>query len=53
MLGLRQLGLGRVDSLDTRAAAYSPDGKRLLTGGTDGRAIVWDTATAGEAARLG
>jgi WD40 repeat protein len=28
------------------SVAFSPDGKRVLTGGTDNAAILWDTATA-------
>ena len=44
-LAFRQLGVLRADSLDANAAAYSPDGTRVVTGGTDGRAIVWDVAT--------
>jgi WD40 repeat protein/DNA-binding SARP family transcriptional activator len=35
----------RADPLDANAASYSPDGKRVVTGGTAGRALVWDTAT--------
>ena len=38
----RQLGVLRADSLEANTAAYSPDGRRLVTGGTDGRALVWD-----------
>ena len=32
----RQLGVMRADSLDANTAAYSPDGRRIVTGGTDG-----------------
>src|SRR5215475_5180520 len=31
-----------------RAVAYSTDGKRLYTGGSDGIVHVWDTATGNE-----
>ena len=44
-LAFRQLGVLRADSLDANAAAYSPDGNRVVTGGTDGRARVWRVAT--------
>ena len=44
-LAFRQLAVVKADSLDANAAALSPDGKRMVTGGTDGRAAVWDAAT--------
>jgi len=53
--GLRKrLGVPRKDQKDrgpgrghrgtVRAGAFSPDGKRVVTGGEDGIAIVWDVA---------
>ena len=51
-LAFRQLGVVKADSLDARTAAYSPDGKRILTGGTDGRALLWDAATGRGVGRL-
>jgi WD40 repeat protein/DNA-binding SARP family transcriptional activator len=33
------------DPVDAWTAAYSPDGTRMLSGGGEGRAIVWDPAT--------
>ena len=51
-LAFRQLGVMQADSLDANTAAYSPDGRRIVTGGTDGRALVWDAATQREVARL-
>jgi WD40 repeat protein/DNA-binding SARP family transcriptional activator len=44
-LAFRQLNVLRADSLDAWAAAYSPDGTRVVTGGTDGNAILWDAGT--------
>jgi WD40 repeat protein/DNA-binding SARP family transcriptional activator len=40
------------DSIDANAAAESPDGKHVLTGGADGRALVWDVATSRPVASL-
>ncbi len=51
-LAFRQLGAMRADSLDANTAAYSPDGRQLVTGGTDGRVIVWDAATQREVVGL-
>jgi WD40 repeat protein len=51
-LAFRQLGVLRADSLDANTAAYSPDGKRVVTGGTDGRALVWDLSTRRQVGRL-
>jgi WD40 repeat protein/DNA-binding SARP family transcriptional activator len=51
-LGFRQLGVLQADSLDANTAAYSPDGERVVTGGADGVALVWDVATRRVAARL-
>ena len=50
-LAFHQLGVMRTDSEDALTAAYSPDGKRLVSGGKDGRAFVWDAATHRELAR--
>ena len=33
------------DSAETNAIAFSPDGTKILTGGTDGAARLWDVAT--------
>ncbi|MGH2967778.1 MAG: hypothetical protein ACRDK0_01760, partial [Solirubrobacteraceae bacterium] len=51
-LAFRQLAVLEADSLDANTAAYSPDGNRVVTGGTDGRALVWDVATRRVTARL-
>jgi WD40 repeat protein/DNA-binding SARP family transcriptional activator len=51
-LAFRQIGVMRADSLDANTAAYRPDGRRVVTGGTDGRVLVWDAATQREVARL-
>jgi WD40 repeat protein/DNA-binding SARP family transcriptional activator len=40
------------DSIDANAAMYSPDGKHVLTGGGDGRALVWDVAARRPVAQL-
>jgi WD40 repeat protein/DNA-binding SARP family transcriptional activator len=42
----------RADRLDANTAAYSPDGDRVVTGGTTGVARVWDVATHREVGRL-
>ena len=47
-----QLAVLRADSLDANTAAYSSDGSRIVTGGTDGIARVWDTGTRRELGRL-
>ena len=51
-LGFRQLAALRADPLDANTAAYGPDGDRIVTGGAEGIARVWDVATRREAARL-
>ena len=51
-LAFRQLAVLRADSLDANAAAYSPDGKRIVTGGTDGRVRVWDVGMRRQVAQL-
>ena len=33
------------DSVHANTAAYSPDGERVVTGGDDGVATIWDVAT--------
>ena len=35
----------RTDVLFKRAVVYSPDGRRILSGSTDGSVIVWDSRT--------
>jgi WD40 repeat protein/DNA-binding SARP family transcriptional activator len=40
------------DSIDANVAIYSPDGRHVITGGGDGRALVWDTATRRPVAEL-
>ena len=42
----------RADPMDANAASYSPDGDHLVTGGTAGRAVVWDVATRREVGQL-
>ncbi len=44
-LAFRGVAVLDADSLDAFSAAYSPDGTRVVTGGTDGKAIVWDART--------
>jgi WD40 repeat protein/DNA-binding SARP family transcriptional activator len=39
-------------SSDTNSAAHSPDGNRVLTGGADGKVVVWDVATGRRVAQL-
>jgi WD40 repeat protein/DNA-binding SARP family transcriptional activator len=51
-LAFRQIAVLPADSLDANAAAYSPDGTKVVTGGTDGHALVWDVATRRPLARL-
>ena len=51
-LAFRQLGVVRADSLDAHTAAYTPDGRHLVTGGTDGVARVWEIKTRREVASL-
>ena len=42
----------RADPVLANAAAYSPDGERLVTGGDDGVAVVWDAASHRRLAQL-
>jgi WD40 repeat protein/DNA-binding SARP family transcriptional activator len=42
----------RADSMNANTAAFSPDGDRVVTGGSDGIARVWDAATRREVAHL-
>jgi WD40 repeat protein len=51
-LAFHQVAVLDADSLDANAAAYSPDGTRIVTGGADGRALVWDAPTRREVSRL-
>jgi WD40 repeat protein/DNA-binding SARP family transcriptional activator len=45
----RELASMPADSVNAWAAAYNRDGTRLVTGGDDGRAVVWDVAAEREA----
>jgi WD40 repeat protein/DNA-binding SARP family transcriptional activator len=51
-LTMHQLAVLPADSLTARTAAYSPDGRRVVTGGDDGVARVWDAASGRQTARL-
>ncbi len=51
-LAFHQLDVFEADALDANAAAYSPDGTRIVTGGTEGVALVWDVETGRRIARL-
>ena len=54
-LGLPQLGVMQADRSDANTAAYSPDGRRIVTGGTDGvaRRVGRRDAARGRAPRRG
>jgi WD40 repeat protein/DNA-binding SARP family transcriptional activator len=41
----QQRGVLHADSDNALTVSSSPDGERIVTGGEDGRAIVWDAAT--------
>jgi WD40 repeat protein/DNA-binding SARP family transcriptional activator len=45
VLGFRQLAVLPADTLTDDTAAYSPDGARVVTGGDNGVARLWDVAT--------
>jgi WD40 repeat protein/DNA-binding SARP family transcriptional activator len=51
-LAFRQLAVLPADSLDANAADYSPDGKSVVSGGAEGRALVWDVAARRPVSRL-
>jgi WD40 repeat protein/DNA-binding SARP family transcriptional activator len=51
-LAFHQLAVLDADSLDANAAAYSPDGEQVLTGGADGVALLWEAASGRRVARL-
>jgi WD40 repeat protein len=51
-LAFRPSSVLRADPMDANAASYSPDGEHVVTGGTTGRAVVWDAATRREVSRL-
>ncbi len=44
-LAWHQLKVFRADPLTARTAAYSPDGRRIVTGGDSGIVRLWDPAT--------
>jgi WD40 repeat protein/DNA-binding SARP family transcriptional activator len=51
-LGFRQLAAFRADPIDANTAAYAPDGRRIVTGGSEGIGRIWDVATGREVARV-
>jgi WD40 repeat protein/DNA-binding SARP family transcriptional activator len=51
-LALHPFKVLTADSIDANAAMYSSDGKHVLTGGGDGRALVWDVAERRPVAQL-
>ena len=52
-LAFRQVAALPADSLSARTAAYSPDGTRVVTGGKDGIARVFDTRSRRLVGQLG
>ncbi len=51
-LAVRELAVLPADSVDAYTAAYSSDGTRVVTGGSEGIVRVWDPRTGREEARL-
>ncbi|MGZ4179283.1 MAG: nSTAND1 domain-containing NTPase [Solirubrobacteraceae bacterium] len=51
-LAFRQISVLRADSVTAETAAFSPDGSRIVTGGDNGIARVWDAASGREIAHL-
>jgi WD40 repeat protein/DNA-binding SARP family transcriptional activator len=51
-LAFRQVGVLQADSVTAETAAFSPDGSRIVTGGDNGIARVWDAASGRELAHL-
>lgn len=51
-LAFRQVGVLQADSVTAETAAFSPDGSRIVTGGDNGIARVWDAASGRQIAHL-
>jgi len=51
-LEYRRLGTLEADSQSANTASYSPDGTRIVTGGDDGVALLWDARTHKRLGRL-
>ena len=51
-LAYRQVGVLQADTVTAETAAFSPDGRRVVTGGDNGIARVWDATSGHEIAHL-
>ena len=51
-LAFRQVGVLQADSVTAETAAFSPDGTRIVTGGDNGIARVWNAASGRQIAHL-